>query len=242
MKGNMENFDYILKQGLMKFHKKNYSKIKGPCLTDNEMASMLDGLTPATKQDTLFEHLLSCEKCFMELKSGLADLEYFEKEGILKPPEEVIQAAINLVKPKETVRRLPAYLSMPLEISDLSVTCFEMARAGRTTRPRPKTIKKISFVPSADGFVYLFQVGRKKVAVVLQKQKVFKGIKDELIGKIEKPLAKKKGLVLILTKTPFKDISPIKNILLKTLGKGSEKGLEMLEKTMSERNAAFKLL
>lgn len=242
MKGNMENFNYILKQALMEFHKKNYSKIKGSCLTDNEMASMLDGLTPATKQDALFEHLLSCEKCFMELKSGLADLEYFEKEGILKPPEEVIQAAINLVKPKETVRRLPAYFPMTLGLSDLSVTCFEMARAGRTTRPRPKTIKKISFVPSTDGFVYLFQVGKSKVDVVLQKQKVFKRIKDELIGKIEKPLAKKKGLVLVFAKTPFKNIPAIKNILIKTVGKNSSDGLESLNQFLVKQNAVVKLL
>jgi hypothetical protein len=103
-------------------------------------------------------------------------------------------------------------------------------------------IKKISFIPNADGFVYLFQVGRKKINAILQKERIQKGIKTELIGKIEKPLAKKKGLILVFAKVPLKNISAIKNMLLKTVGEDVDEGLELLQQKLAKQNAVVRPL
>lgn len=232
------NIEEILKQALPNLR----NKIMGPCLTENEIASLVEGKLSHNKRDTIFAHLVSCEKCALELKENLEDLEQIEKEDLMEVPSHLLQSAMDLVKQKEAVQRIPAYLSMPLKISDLSVRCHAMARAGKTARPRPKIIKKISFTPNAAGFVYLFQVGRKKVDVILQKEKIQKGMKTELISKIEKPLAKKKGLVLVFAKTPLKNISAIKNALLKTMNRSAEEKLESLNQKLTKQKGVVRFL
>ncbi len=233
----MENIEGILKKALVKFQQEKGTHIKGSCLTDNEMASLLDGKVPAGKRDAVFEHLRSCPRCSNQLKENLEDLADLEENGLIEPPKALIQSAVNLM-PRLESKDQP----ISLEIHDLKVLCYPMARAGRTTRSRPKNIKKISFIPNADGFVYLFQVGRKKINAILQKERIQKGIKTELIGKIEKPLAKKKGLILVFAKVPLKNISAIKNMLLKTVGEDVDEGLELLQQKLAKQNAVVKPL
>lgn len=231
------DFKNPMEQALIQFLKEKHSQVKGKCLTDNDMASLLDGKIPANKRDAILEHVLSCQKCADDIKEGLETLEEFNKKALPEVPKELLRSAIDLMPPLE--------LEDPFAssgITDPEVLCYPMARAGRTITARAKRIKKISFTSSTGGLVYLFKIKKNKVDSVVSAQKVLKGKRNDLVAKSPLSLLKKKSLVLVLTKTPIKNLNPLEKILLNAFKMSAKNCLETLNKEAAKQNIMIKLL
>ena len=227
------NIESALKQALVEFQNRNAGQVKGQCLTDNKMAAVIDGTihSSVAKRDVILEHLLSCPKCFHEIKETLEDMDELESEGLLTPPEKLVQSAMALVSVRP-----------PLAITNLKITCYSMARAGKTASKPPKMIKKISFTSSKNGFAYLLKVKKSKVDLLVSGQKVYKGKGSGLTTNAPLALSEKKRLVLMLSETPVKDMTPFEKIILITFEMSPEKRTEVLSKEANKRSAIIKVL
>lgn len=264
MKKNIED---ILKQALIKFNAEKVSQAKGNCLTDNEMASFLDGKISESKRNTIFEHLLSCSKCAKEVKENLAILDDLEMKGLMETPKELIQIAMDLVKPKKTPQMeskqqhekpvesmafaeereskyAPACYGppMPFKIINFVVVSPPFARRERTAGSL-RIIKKIYFICNYNCYIYLFEIKERRINIIVGEQKVLKGVKNELISKIKKTLAisKKGRLILIFTRKSLKDLCSVRKVLRDTFGSSARQIEIILKYDLKDKNIVVKV-
>lgn len=119
-----KNIEHIVKEALIKLKQKEGIKTKGRCLTDLEMASLLDGQVPPKQRTIFLKHILSCKKCAYELKDDLSILENIEKDTT-DIPQDWIQEAVEIVtqRPKpfhqklqDNLKKITLIIRRPLQL------------------------------------------------------------------------------------------------------------------------------
>lgn len=258
-----KDIEAILKESLKRLREKKSGSVTGNCLTEQEFASLIERKLPESERKPLLEHLLSCDKCADMLKGHLSVWEEIEKEGLLDTPKDAVQAAMDLVKPKETPRPTSERLhekelvtTMPFgeqrylfeRRSPLTIRNFKVVYAPLLSRKRRggplKTINKICFTVNYSCYTYLFLIKKERVNIIVRNQQFPMNAKNELLIKTKKPLiiSKRERFVLVFSREFFKNISSVKKLLLNTFGFGARKVGNMLREMIKDEDIVVKFL
>ncbi len=124
-----KNIDLILKQTLNKL--RNKSRVKGKCLTEEDITCLIDTHVSESARNTLLEHVLSCSRCAVSLREHLLVLNAIDKKGTLETPEAVVQAAMGLFNPEVGPNILEIALNFKEKVIELIRTTGNILRGSQ---------------------------------------------------------------------------------------------------------------
>ncbi len=112
-------FESILKKVLNAVKKRKNSNTGKRCLTDEDLTVIVEGKTSEVERDKVFSHILSCQNCALLLKEHLLIMGDLDKKGMLETPQELIQAAMDLVGPGIASNMLEVVLNLKEKVIEL---------------------------------------------------------------------------------------------------------------------------
>lgn len=101
---------------------------KGKCLTEEDIACLIDAQLAESERSKLFEHTLSCQKCNIILRDHLLLLNALDKNVSIETPEAVVQAAMDLLSQDVGTNILKVVLDFKEKVIELVKTTGEVLR------------------------------------------------------------------------------------------------------------------
>lgn len=94
------NIEELLKKALQQFKNKSQIKAKGQCLSEEDIATIIEGEVQDSGKEQFSEHIASCKKCAYALKENLQLANAMANKPMLTPPEYVVKSAMDLLNPE----------------------------------------------------------------------------------------------------------------------------------------------
>jgi hypothetical protein len=250
------DFTLILKEALGKLVKENRGQPKGRCLTEEDIAGMLDQGVPEAERKPLLEHILSCQKCADLIQIQLQISEALEKEEAIESSDAVVQEAMDLAGPEP----LPLYRSLweslltfinnipplPLQFETLELIPYEVTRGAGTLivaatgAATEEEIFKIKVSVNQAGWVYLSEIKDSAVELLIEPIK----IKAKKEYHLPEKLIKKEGKIILFIcrkKLKNKSLLLLKETLLKNYALGEADNSQILKEALKDKNILLKI-
>lgn len=120
------NFEVLLKKALQQFKNKSQIKAKGQCLSEEDIAAIIEEKVQDSEKEQFSEHIASCQKCAYALKENLQLAKVLANNPMLTPPEYVVKSAMDLLNPEVGQNILQIVLNFKEKVIELIKTTGEI--------------------------------------------------------------------------------------------------------------------
>lgn len=116
------DFESMLKKALLQSADKKHVKVKGKCLTEEDVAGIIDGKIQESKNLQHIEHISSCQQCASVIKENFLLARAIEGNAMIELPHYIAQKAMDLFIPERSQNILDIILNLKQKVIELVQT------------------------------------------------------------------------------------------------------------------------